>query len=189
MLKCCLARLAWTFTPKLSILLLKEGYTMMLLGVYSASIHVLHEHPPLYCHLSSVVLVWRQCIGRGCFCTVFNCKLQTATENLQICFPWICEQWRKVSCECLSVLHWSISLNAVTDLPETTHGHSIKVISLSLIENTGNLKISITYWEVLRLNMFITSLKSKDWALYLEFFSNASYVLELSIIEFSEWLN
>lgn len=167
MLECCLARLVWTFTTKLSILLLKEGYTMMFLGVRLASTHTLHEHPPLHCHLSSVVLVRRQCFGRWCFCTVFNWRLQTATEGLQIYFPWICGHLRKVSCDCLSELHWSISVSAVTDLPETTWclGHAIKVIFVSLTENTVNLKISVTYWEVLRLKMSITSPKSQDWAL------------------------
>lgn len=119
-LKYCLARLVWTCTPKLSILLLKEAYTMMLLGVCTASIHLLHEHSPLHCHLSSVALVRRQCFGRCCFCTVFNWRLQTATENLQIYFPWICEHFPQVSFEYLSVLHWSISVSAVIDLPETT---------------------------------------------------------------------
>lgn len=159
--------------------IIKEGYTMMLLGVCSASSHSFLEHTPLRCHLSSVVLGRRQCFGRCCFCTVFNWRLQTVTENLQIYFPWICERFSKVSCECLSVLHWSISMSAITDLPETAWcpGRAIKVFFVLLTENTANLKISITYWEVLRLKMSITSLKSQDWALYLEFFSNAPYLL------------
>lgn len=80
-------------------------HTMMLLRVCSASIRLLHEHSSLHCHLSSVVLVRRQCFGRCCFCTVFNWRLQTATENLQIYFRWIIEHLRRVSCECPSVLH------------------------------------------------------------------------------------
>lgn len=87
--------------------------------------------------------------------------------------------WGKWAVNVLSVNHWSISMSAVTDLPEMTWcpRHAIKVIFVSLTENTANHKISITFWEVLRLKMSITSLKSQAWVLYLEFFSNASYCL------------
>lgn len=164
------------FHPQAFHLLLKEGYTMILLGVCSSSIHLLHEHSRLRCHLSSVVLVRRKCLGRCWFCTVFTWRLQAATENLQAYFPQIWERLRKVSCEFLSVDYWSINVSAVTDIPEMTWcpGHAIKVIFVLLTENH---KISITFWEVLRLKMSITSLKSQACVLYLDFFSNASYCL------------
>lgn len=81
------SKVGLNFHSQLFILLLKEGYTMMLLGVCSASILLLHEHSPLHCHVSSVVLVRRQCFGRCCFCAVFN-RLRIARE---IYFPCICE--------------------------------------------------------------------------------------------------
>lgn len=59
---------------------------------------------------------------------------------------------------------------AVLDLPETTWclGRAIKAIPASLTGNTANLKISITHREPLGLRMPITSLRARDWALYLE---------------------
>jgi len=62
-------------------------------------------------------------------------------------FPGNLERFPQVSCECLSMLRWSLSMSAVTDLPETTWcpGRAIKVIFVLLTENTANLKISITY--------------------------------------------
>lgn len=95
-LQCCLARLAWTFTSKLSILLFcfcyKESYTMMLLSVCSASIRLLHEHPPFHCHLSSAVLVRRQCFGRGWFCTA---SYRLPRKTFKYIFPEFVNTWGK----------------------------------------------------------------------------------------------
>lgn len=172
------------------MLLLKEGHAVMLLGVCSASIHLLHEHSPPHCLLSSVVLVRRQCFGRCCFCTVFNWRYRLPQKIFKSVFHEFVNM-NKVSYECLNVLHWSISMSAVTDLPETTcsSARGIKVIFVPLTENSANLKISIIYCEVLSLKMSITSLKSQGWALHLVFFQQCLLLTWSWGIWFSEWLN
>lgn len=69
------ARLHWTFTPNIAILLLKEGSMIMLLGVQHA---LFAWRSPVHGHISPGE---NNCFGR-CFSYFFNWWLQTTSENL-----------------------------------------------------------------------------------------------------------
>lgn len=156
------SKVGLNFHPQYFHIAVKGGLYNDVAGC-SASIHCLHERSPLQSHISSgeEQLLWE--VFFVLFLTGGHRLLQKIFKYilLEISAPLVHR------CECTYGTSGTIWCT----------GHAIKVIFALLPENTANLKISIMYWEVLRVKLSITSLKSQDWALYFEFFSSDFYLL------------
>lgn len=161
--KCLLpSKVGLNFHPQYFHIAVKGGLYNDVAGC-SASMHCLHERSPLQSHISSgeEQLLWE----------VFFVLFLTGSHRLlQKIFNYILLE---ISAPLVHRCECTYGTSGTT----WCTGHAIKVIFGLLPENTANLKISIMYWEVLRVKLSITSLKSQDWALYLEFFSSDFYLL------------
>lgn len=104
-----MARLGWTFTPNISILLLKEGSVVMLLGVQ----HVLFAWA--FTSSQSQQPWWGTIALGGVFCTFFNWWLQTASKMFKYILLEIVntlEKWAVTAWECsIGALVWVQLLN------------------------------------------------------------------------------